>query len=65
LASFAKDNTPIDLAKWLTFYAFNTIGALTFDKPIGFMEKSIDVADILETVHPYSRYGAVMGVFRE
>ncbi|KAK4690313.1 hypothetical protein P7C71_g6448, partial [Lecanoromycetidae sp. Uapishka_2] len=65
LTSFSQSSQPIDLAKWLQFFAFDTIGAITFDKPIGFLEKGTDLADIQETIHTYSRYGGVMGVLGE
>ena len=36
-----------------------------FGKPFGFLDQGIDIADIMSTIHTYSRYGAVMGVFSE
>ncbi|MCJ1247603.1 hypothetical protein MMC30_004818 [Trapelia coarctata] len=53
------------MSEWLQLYTFDTIGALTFGKPFGFLEKGTDLADIMSTIHTYSRYGAVMGVFAE
>jgi hypothetical protein len=65
LQEFSNQKQSFDLAKWLQHYTFDAIGALTFKKPIGFLEKGVDIADIQETIHTYSRYGAVMGVFGE
>ena len=36
-----------------------------FGKPLGFLEQGFDIADIMATIHGYSRYGAVVGVFSE
>ena len=36
-----------------------------FGKPFGFLEKGVDIADMIATSHSYSRYSAVMGVFSE
>ena len=65
LDSFAKEKKKIDLAQWIQFFTFDAIGALTFNKRIGFLEEGVDIADIQATIHTYSRYGAVMGVFGE
>ena len=65
LDAFAKESKLIDLAQWIQFYAFDCIGALTFDKQIGFLEEGVDIADIQSTIHTYSRYGGVVGVFGE
>ncbi|MCJ1390938.1 hypothetical protein MMC18_003799, partial [Xylographa bjoerkii] len=63
--NFVQTGESVDMAKWFNLYAFDTIGALTFGKPIGFLEKRGDIQDVMATIHLYSAYGAVMGVYHE
>ncbi|MCJ1278735.1 hypothetical protein MMC21_006552 [Puttea exsequens] len=63
LDTFASSHTSFDLAKWLQFYAFDTIGTITFDRTFGFLDTGEDVKDISSIIHTYARYGAVVGNF--
>lgn len=61
LRSFAQTSSKFDLAKWLQFYTFDTIGTITFDRTFGFIEQGVDVGNIMAPIHSYARYGAVVG----
>ncbi|MCJ1322910.1 hypothetical protein MMC15_008260 [Xylographa vitiligo] len=63
--NFVKSGESVDMAKWFNYYAFDTIGALTFGKPFGFLDKCGDIRDVMATIHLYSAYGAVMGIYHE
>ena len=43
----------------------NSANSPQFGKPFGFLEKGGDLADIMATIHTYSRYGGVIGIFSE
>lgn len=38
-----------DLVQWLMFYAWDVVGEVTFDQPIGFLEKGSDIDGMLKT----------------
>ncbi|KAL9593643.1 MAG: hypothetical protein Q9219_007459, partial [cf. Caloplaca sp. 3 TL-2023] len=65
LTTKCSDKAPVDMGKWLQYYAFDSVGSLTFGKPFGFLSEDRDIADIISITHGYARYGAVVGVFSE
>lgn len=38
-----------DLVQWMMYYAWDVVGEVTFDQPIGFLEKGGDIDDMLKT----------------
>lgn len=38
-----------DLVQWMMFYAWDVVGEVTFDQPMGFLEKGADVDGMLRT----------------
>jgi hypothetical protein len=49
-----------DLSTWLQFYAFDVIGELTFSKRLGFVERGIDIDNIMSSLEKALGYFAVV-----
>ncbi|KPM36157.1 hypothetical protein AK830_g10426 [Neonectria ditissima] len=60
LSGFCREGKPVDLGRWLQFYAFDVIGAITFSKRFGFMEHGRDVGDIISTID-YTFFNTTIG----
>lgn len=45
-----------DFGAWLQFYAFDVIGELTFSKRLGFVEKGIDIDNIIRDLESFLNY---------
>ncbi|KAK6005955.1 hypothetical protein QM012_006365 [Aureobasidium pullulans] len=54
-------SAPVDLAAWLQYYAFDSLGALNFSKMLGFLESGTDVDGICHLDHEQMMYFAVWG----
>lgn len=52
---------PVDLGIWLQWYAFDVIGAITFQRRFGFMEKRQDVHGMISGIEGDLKYAAVVG----
>ncbi|ROV89420.1 hypothetical protein VSDG_08680 [Cytospora chrysosperma] len=52
---------PVDLAAWLQYYAFDSLGAVNFSKKLGFMDSGTDVDGICHLDHDQMMYFAVWG----
>ncbi|KAJ9602189.1 hypothetical protein H2200_013309 [Cladophialophora chaetospira] len=50
-----------DFGQWLQFYAFDVIGELTFSKRLGFVDRGVDVDDIISNLEKALAYFAVVG----
>lgn len=50
----------IDLGAWLQWYAFDVIGAITFQRRFGFMEKREDVLGMIAGLEDGLRYAGVV-----
>ena len=55
--------TPIDLATWLQWYAFDVIGNITFQRKFGFMEHRRDVDNMVLGLDHGLTYVKVVGQF--
>jgi cytochrome P450 len=55
--------TPVDLAIWLQWYAFDVIGNITFQRKFGFMEQRRDVDDMILGLDHGLKYVKVVGQF--
>ncbi|KAH7171270.1 cytochrome P450 [Dactylonectria macrodidyma] len=62
---FAQSRTPVDLASWLQYYAFDVIGQITFSQPFGFMSEGMDVQDCIAKLERYLVHGALFTVMPE
>jgi cytochrome P450 len=51
----------IDLGVWLQWYAFDVIGAITFQRRFGFMEQRKDVDDMIKGIDAILTYAGVVG----
>ncbi|KAE8341952.1 hypothetical protein BDV24DRAFT_150746 [Aspergillus arachidicola] len=51
----------VDLGSWLQWYAFDVIGAITFQRRFGFMEKREDVLGMIRSIDSALRYAALAG----
>ncbi|MCJ1389798.1 hypothetical protein MMC18_002655 [Xylographa bjoerkii] len=65
LSGFAETGEVIEMFDWLHYFAFDAIGVFTFGRTFGFLQKGGDIQELMETIHNFSRYGAVIGVFAE
>lgn len=54
-----KDQT-CDIADWISFFAWDFLGDMTWSKRIGFMEQGTDVGDMLGTAERVMRYFSVV-----
>lgn len=45
-----------DFGAWLQFYAFDVIGELTFSKRLGFVEKGVDIDNIIRDLESFLNY---------
>ncbi|KAH9886861.1 cytochrome P450 [Xylariomycetidae sp. FL2044] len=52
----AETREPMDLAKFLTFTAFDTVGEVVFSKPFGFLEQGVDVGNSIAQTLKFEGY---------
>lgn len=50
----------VDLSMWLQWYAFDVIGAITFQRRFGFMEKRRDVDGMIDALDKGLFYGGIV-----
>ncbi|OJJ66033.1 hypothetical protein ASPBRDRAFT_79448 [Aspergillus brasiliensis CBS 101740] len=55
----------VDLGDWLQWYAFDVIGAITFQRRFGFMERQEDVLDMISSIDSSLRYAALIGQYTQ
>jgi hypothetical protein len=51
----------VDLGIWLQWYAFDVIGAITFNKRFGFMESRRDINNVIEGIDFGLSYAGLVG----
>ncbi|KAL2844359.1 cytochrome P450 [Aspergillus pseudoustus] len=56
-----KPDQICDFGKWLQFYAFDVIGELTFSKRLGFVDRGVDVDNIISDLERALFYFSVVG----
>ena len=54
-------NKICDFGVWLQYYAFDVIGELTFSKRLGFVERGVDVDDIIRSIDGMLGYFSLIG----
>ena len=57
-----KDKT-CDIADWISFFAWDFLGDMTWSKRMGFMENGADIGDMLGTAERVMRYFSVVSLF--
>nr|AFD18257.1 R2 [Sarocladium strictum] len=57
---FLDSQDSIDLADWLSFFAFDVMGTLTFSKRYGFLEEGKDVGGMINTIFTFLKTAAPM-----
>ncbi|KAH7153765.1 cytochrome P450 [Fusarium sp. MPI-SDFR-AT-0072] len=50
-----------DFGAWLQFYAFDVIGELTFSKRLGFVERGVDIDNIIRDLESFLNYVSWIG----
>jgi hypothetical protein len=50
------------IADWISFFAWDFLGDMTWSKRIGFMEKGADIGDMLGTAERVMRYFSVVRI---
>lgn len=61
-ARFVRPEKMCDFADWLQYFAFDVMGTLTFSKRYGFLEKGMDVNDMLATIWTYMSNAAPVSI---
>jgi hypothetical protein len=56
----SEKSAPVDLAAWLQYYAFDSLGAVNFSQMLGFLESGTDVDGICHLDHDQMMYFAVV-----
>lgn len=51
----------VDIGVWLQWYAFDVIGAITFNRRFGFMEERKDVLDMISSIETVLKYAGIVG----
>lgn len=55
------DNSGIcNFGEWLQFYAFDVIGELTYSQRLGFVDRGVDVDNIIGNLEWFLRYSAIV-----
>lgn len=54
--------TPVDLGEWLHWYAFDVIGAITFNRRFGFMEQRADYEQMIAGGRFSLWYAGIVGL---
>ena len=58
---YCETNKSCNFSRWLQFFAFDTIGEITWSKRLGFLERDEDVGGIVEFVAKFLDYAAPIG----
>ncbi|KAI9835132.1 MAG: hypothetical protein M1819_002501 [Sarea resinae] len=61
MREYAASGEVVDLGAWLQWYAFDVIGAITFDRRFGFMDERRDIENIIQGIEGGLWYGCIVG----
>ncbi|KAI0096639.1 cytochrome P450 oxidoreductase [Nemania sp. FL0031] len=57
----SKKSAPVDLAGWLQYYTFDSLGMINFSQKMGFLEAGVDLEGICHYDHDQMLYFAIWG----
>lgn len=52
----------VDFGTWLQYYAFDVIGELTFSKRLGFVDRGVDVDNIIKNLEWFLNYASLVSL---
>ncbi|RDH36020.1 cytochrome P450 [Aspergillus welwitschiae] len=55
------EGQPVDLSTWLQWYAFDVIGAISFQRRFGFMEEQRDINGMIGAIDSGLHYASIIG----
>ena len=58
---FAESNQVVDFGAWLQWYAFDVMGAITFNRRFGFLDERRDIQNITAGIEGGLWYGSIVG----
>lgn len=58
----SKKSAPVDLAGWLQYYTFDSLGMINFSQKLGFLEAGVDLQGICHYDHDQMLYFAIVRV---
>lgn len=61
---FVGTGKTCDLVQWMMFYAWDVVGEVTFDQPMGFLEKGSDIDGMLRTADEALDYFGTVSLTR-
>ncbi|RAH55932.1 cytochrome P450 [Aspergillus piperis CBS 112811] len=57
----SHEGQPVDLSTWLQWYAFDVIGAISFQRRFGFMEEQRDINGMIGAIDSGLHYASIIG----
>lgn len=57
-AKFVHNDVVVNLGQWVKYFAFDTMGTMTFSKRYGFLDAGKDVGKILQNIVEFMRISA-------
>lgn len=60
-AMVSLEGQVVDLGVWAQWYAFDVIGAITFEQRFGFMEKREDIGNVIGGIEILLKYAGIVG----
>lgn len=61
IRELGSNETPMNMAEWFQWYAFDVIGELTFSKRYGFMDSAKDIGDSTKIIDKFQAYVSFVG----
>lgn len=61
ITEMGSKGTPLNMAEWFQWYAFDVIGELTFSSRYGFLENAKDVGDSTKILDMFQAYVSFVG----
>ncbi|KAJ5689208.1 cytochrome P450 pisatin demethylase [Penicillium macrosclerotiorum] len=61
LRDYADKKRPVDLGKWLQYYAFDVVGEFVFAKKLGFLEEGRDIDGMIKAIQGMLTYASLCG----
>ncbi|KAL4875796.1 cytochrome P450 [Aspergillus karnatakaensis] len=61
LDELGKSGSPVEFDRWFNYFAFDTLGEVTFSKTFGFVDTGTDIRSAIANTRALALYIAVMG----